>query len=176
MRLRSRQHLRDIRRAGAVTAANPVVPQQPYVAEPSDRLIGHFRNTVGIRQTARSQRSEDGLELIRLEADQVEVKTAEIELAELVAELLGLPARPRRQLIVGQAISTLFVLAPAARDDHGDVCKPQPCRRMDARMASEQHTQLIGQHRHRPSPFEDGGGNLVEIGFGMKSAIVRVGS
>src|SRR5258707_3083509 len=36
--LRSRQHLREIRRAGAVAAADPVVPQQPYVAEPSDRL------------------------------------------------------------------------------------------------------------------------------------------
>ena len=83
MRLRLCQHRRDIGRAGAVTAAHPVVPQQPDVAELSDRLIGYFRNAVGIRQTARSQRSEDGLELIRVEADQVEVKTAEIELAEL---------------------------------------------------------------------------------------------
>src|SRR6266446_1398339 len=39
VRLRSRQHWRDIGRAGAVTAANPMVVQQPYVAGPSDRLI-----------------------------------------------------------------------------------------------------------------------------------------
>jgi hypothetical protein len=52
VRLRSRQHWRDIIRAGAVAAANPVVPQQPNVAETSDRLIGYPRNAVRIRQTA----------------------------------------------------------------------------------------------------------------------------
>ena len=61
MRLRARQHLLDIGRAGAVAAANPMVSQQPYIAEPGDRLIGYFRDAVGIRQTARSQTGQDGL-------------------------------------------------------------------------------------------------------------------
>src|ERR1700720_3990280 len=53
MRPRSRQHWRDIRRARAVAAADPVVSQQPYVAEPSDRLFGYFRDAVRIGQPAR---------------------------------------------------------------------------------------------------------------------------
>jgi hypothetical protein len=101
MRLRSRQHWRDIGGAGAVAAANPVVSQQPYVAELTDRLIGYFRDAVRIRQTARSPTGQDVFELIRLEADQIEVETGELERPELIAKLLGVPARPRRQLIVG---------------------------------------------------------------------------
>ena len=134
-----------------------MVSQLPYVAEPSDRLIEDFRNAVGIRQTARSQSGQDGFELIRVEADQVDVKTGGFELAELVAELLGVPARSRRQLIVGQPIGTLLLLAPAPRDDYRDRVQPQLCRRIDTRLAGEQHTLLVDQHRHRPSPFEDGG-------------------
>jgi len=96
MRLRLCQHRRDIGRAGAVTAAHPVVPQQPDVAEPSDRLIGYFRNAVGIGQTARSQSRQDGFELIRVEVGQIEIETGEFEFAEFVMELLEIPARPRR--------------------------------------------------------------------------------
>jgi hypothetical protein len=115
MRLRARQHWRDVDRAGAVTAANPMVAQHPYVAGPSDRFIGYLRNAVGIRQTARSQTRQDGLQLIRLEADQANVEAGEPELLELVAELLEIPARPRRQLIVGQPVATLLLLTPTAR-------------------------------------------------------------
>ena len=42
------------------------------VAGPSDRLLEDLRDVVGIRQTARSQTRQDGLELIRLEPDQAE--------------------------------------------------------------------------------------------------------
>ena len=152
-----------------------MVSQQPYVAAPSDRLIGYFRDAVRIRQTARSQTGQDVFELIRLEADQIEIETGELERPELVAELLGVPARPRRQLIVGQAIGTLLVLAPAVRHDHRDGFQPQLCRGTDARMTGEQHTLLVDQHRHRPAPFEDGGSDFVEVGLAMKPGIVRVG-
>src|ERR1700730_11244537 len=115
MRLRARQHWRDVDRVGAVTAANPMVVQHPYVAGPSDRFVGYLRNAVGIRQTARSQPRQDDLQLIRLEADQADVEAGKPELLELVAELLEIPARPRRQLIVGEAICTLLRLASNAR-------------------------------------------------------------
>src|SRR5580692_4917815 len=85
MRPRSRQHWRDIRRARAVAAADPVVSQQPYVAEPSDRLFGYFRDAVRIGQTARTQTGQYVFEPIRLEADQVEIETGKLELAEFVA-------------------------------------------------------------------------------------------
>jgi hypothetical protein len=138
-------------------------------------LIGDFRDAVRIRQTARSQTGQDVFELIRLEADQIEVETGELECPELVAELLGVPAGPRRQLIVGHAIGALLVLAPAVRHDHRDEFEPQLCRGTDARMTGEQHTLLVGQHRHRPSPFEDGGSDFVEVGLAMEPGVVRVG-
>src|SRR5712672_521969 len=78
VRLRSCQHWRDIGRAGAVAAADPVVSQLPYVAGPSDRVIGYFRDAVGIRQTARPQTGQNGFELIRLEADQAEIETGKV--------------------------------------------------------------------------------------------------
>ena len=95
VRLRSLQNRRDIRRAGAVAAANPVVSQQPYVAEPADRLIEDFRDAVRIRQTARSRRSQNGFELIRLETDQVEAEAAGLDVRELATQPLEVPARPR---------------------------------------------------------------------------------
>src|SRR4051794_2567488 len=67
--LRSGQHRLDIRRVGAVATADPVVVQQPYVAGPSDRLIGYLQDGVGIGQTARSQAGQDLVEPVRLEAD-----------------------------------------------------------------------------------------------------------
>src|ERR1700747_3562935 len=98
---RARQHWRDVDRAGAVTAANPMVAQHPYVAGPSDRFIGYLRNAVGIRQTARSHTRQDGFKLIRFEAGQPEIETANPELLKLMPYQIGIPARPRRQLIVG---------------------------------------------------------------------------
>jgi len=64
-------------------------------------LIGYFRNAVRIGQTTRSQTGQNGGELIALEADQIEVETGELEFPQLAAQLLGVPTRPRRQLIVG---------------------------------------------------------------------------
>jgi len=48
MGLASGQHLRDIRRASAVAAANPVLPQLPYVPEPGHRMRRDFRNAIGV--------------------------------------------------------------------------------------------------------------------------------
>jgi hypothetical protein len=41
------------------------------------------------------------LQPVRLEADQVEIETAGLEITQLVAEQVEIPARPRRQFIVG---------------------------------------------------------------------------
>ena len=49
----------------------------------------------------RSQTRQDGLQLIRLEADQANVEAGKPELLEFVAELLEIPARPRCKLVVG---------------------------------------------------------------------------
>src|SRR5207302_8905014 len=46
VRLRPREHRRDIGLARAVAAANPMRAQQPYVAEPRDRLTADFRDAV----------------------------------------------------------------------------------------------------------------------------------
>jgi hypothetical protein len=83
VRLRSCQDWRDIRRAGAVAAANPVLSQQPFVAGPGDRLIGDFWDAVRIRQTARLRIGQDGFELI--EADQAEIEVGELERPQFVA-------------------------------------------------------------------------------------------
>ena len=80
---------------------------------------------------------------IRLEADQVEVETAELEKTQLVAEQIGVPARPRRELIVGQAIGLLLVFAPSARDDHRDGGQFQLCRGRDTPMASNQRAVFV---------------------------------
>src|SRR6516164_7067996 len=53
MGLRSREHRLDIRRNGAVTAADAMVAQQPDVAGPGYGLIGDIGDAVGITQTAR---------------------------------------------------------------------------------------------------------------------------
>jgi hypothetical protein len=175
VRLRSCQHWRDIGRAGAVAAASPVVSQQPHVAALSDRVIGYFRDAVRIRQTDRPQTGQNGFELIRLEADQAEIETGKVELPELVTEQLEVPARPRRQLVVGQAISALLLLAPAARDDHRDGFVPQLCRGSNSRCADDHYALLVDQHRHGPPKFDDGGSNFVDVGLGMKPRIGRVG-
>jgi hypothetical protein len=85
MRLGPGQHLRDIGRVGAVATANAVVSQQPKIAQLCDRLLEDLRDAVGISQPARSQTSQDGFELIRLEAGQTEIEVGEPELLEFVA-------------------------------------------------------------------------------------------
>ena len=112
VRLRPREHRRDIGLARAVAAANPMRAQQPYVAEPRDRLTADFRDAVRIGQTARPQTGQDGFELIRLEADHAEIKIGELERLQFVTQQIGVPARARRQLIVGQPIGTLLLLVP----------------------------------------------------------------
>jgi hypothetical protein len=175
MRLGSGQHLGDIGRVGAVTTANAVVSQQPDVAEPSNRLIGAFRDAVGIRQTARSQTGQDGFELIRLEADQAEIEIGEPELLDLVAKLLEIPACPRRQLVVGQAVGSLFFFAPTACDHYRDRGQPQLCCRADAPVASDQHAVLVNKHRVGPSPSAKRVGKLVDVGLAMQTGIAGVG-
>ena len=174
MRLGTGQHLRHIRGAGAIAATHPMRSQQPHIAEPGDRVLRRLRDAVGIRQTARSQPGQERFELVRTEADQTEVEAGKLQFAQLAAELLRIPARPRRQLVISDPIGALFFLAPATRNDHRDRCEAQLCRRPEARVAGDQPARLIGEHRHRPSPFPDCGGNLVEIGLVVRSRIVRV--
>jgi len=118
VRLRSRQHPLDIRCASTVAAADPVVSREPYVSGPSDGIFGYLRGAVWIGQTTRPQTGQDVFKPIWLEADQFEVETVEFEITQLTAEQIGVPARPRRKFIVGQAIGLLLLFAPLARDDH----------------------------------------------------------
>src|SRR5439155_6973882 len=118
IRPRSCQHRLDIRCTSAIAAANPVVSREPYIAGPSDRVFGYFRDAVGIAQTARSQTGQDVFKSVRLEADQFEIETVEFEITHLTAEQIGIPACPRRKFVVGQAIGLLLLVTPAARDDH----------------------------------------------------------
>src|SRR5690349_13657196 len=138
VRLRSGQHLPDIRRTGAVAAANPMLAEQPHVTSPSDRSIGCLWDAVGIGQTARSRTGQDGCEMIRVETDQIDIETGELERPELAAEQFKIPARPRCQLIVRHAIGLLFLLAPAARNDHRNFRKPKFGRRTNTQMTGQQ--------------------------------------
>src|SRR6516162_1485378 len=174
IRLRSRQHQLDICRAGTVATADPVGAQEPHVAGPSDRLIESFRDAVGIGQTARPQAGQYLLQPVRLEADQVEVETAKLEKTQLVAEQIGVPARPRRELIVGQAIGLLLVFAPPARDDHRDGGQFQLCRGRDTSMARNRRAVFVDQRGVRPTPFKDRRGDFIEVGLAVKPRVVRV--
>jgi len=52
-------------------------------------MIGYFRDIVGIGHTARSQAGQDLFEPMRLEADQVEVETAEFQVPQLTAKQIA---------------------------------------------------------------------------------------
>src|SRR6266446_9677993 len=104
-------------------------------------------------------------EPIRLKADQAEVEIGEPEVLDFGAEQVQVPAPPIRQLVVGQAVGTLVLLAPAARNDHRDRCQPQLRRGTEAPVAGKKVAFLVDQHRRRPSPFADGRGKLVEVGL-----------
>jgi hypothetical protein len=80
------------RLAGAVATADAVIPQQPHVAASRDGSIGDLRKAVGIGQTTRSQIGQEFFKPRRLEADQIEVETAEFEITQLGAEQIGVPA------------------------------------------------------------------------------------
>src|ERR1700730_9344060 len=85
VRLRSGQHLPDMRRTGAVAAANPMLAEQPHVTSPSDRSIGRLWDAVGIGETARSRTGQDGCEMIRVQADQIDIETGELTRPALAA-------------------------------------------------------------------------------------------
>src|SRR5262249_4352863 len=91
------------------------------VAGLRDRVLGNLRDVVGIREPARSETLQQVFERVRIKADQAKVEIGKPERLELVARQIGIPFRPRRQLIIGQAVGSLFLLAPAARDDHRDL-------------------------------------------------------
>ena len=117
--------------------------KQPYITRPGDGMIGYVRDTVGIGQTARPQPGQDLFEPMRLEADQVEVETAEFEIPQLTEKQIGVPAPPRGQFIVGQAIGLLFILAPAPCDDHWNGFEPHPRRRGHPQMPGDQDAVLV---------------------------------
>jgi hypothetical protein len=121
---------------------------------PEDAAV--VRGPVGIGQTARPQTGQDVFEPVRLEADQFESETVEFEITQLTAEQIGVPARPRRKFVVGQAIGLLLLFAPAARDDHRDGRQLQLCPCRNPPMPGDQHALLVNQDRIRPPPFADG--------------------
>jgi hypothetical protein len=131
MRLGACQYGQDLRCVGAVAAADPMLAQPPEVARPSDRLFGDWRDVVGIAQTARPQPRQNAGQLVRLKAKQTKVEIDRTDVVKLMAQRLQIPARSRRQLIVGQPIGALFFLSPAARDHYRKRGQPQPFRRSD---------------------------------------------
>jgi len=155
VRLQFCQDQFDIGGAGAVAAANQVASHLPYIARSCDGLIRDLRDGVGIGQAARPQTRQDLFQPVRLEADQVEVETAGLEITQFAAEQVEIPARPRRQFIVGQAISLLLIFAPPARDDHRDRRQLQFYRRRDAPVAGDQRAVLVDQRWVRPPPSAD---------------------
>src|SRR6516225_6836444 len=174
--LRSGQHRLDIRRVGAVATADAVVSQPPDVPEPSDRLIGDIRDAVGIAQTARPQTGQDLFKPIWFEANQIEVKTAEFEITQLTVQQIGVPTPASGQFIVGQAIGLFLLLAPALRDDHRDRYRqPQLRRGGDPAVTGDQHAVFVYQDRVGPPPFQDGGGDLLDVSRTVKPRIVRIG-
>ena len=80
---------------------------------------------------------------MRLEADQVKIETAEFEIPQLTAKQIGVPAPPRGQFIVGQAIGLLFILAPTPRDYHWNGFELQPCCRGHPQMPGDQYAVLV---------------------------------
>jgi len=72
MGLRSREHRLDIRRNGAVTAADAMVSQQPDVAGPGYGLIGDIRDAVGIAQDRSTPNRPGSLQAdpVRIQSDQ----------------------------------------------------------------------------------------------------------
>src|SRR4051812_26362381 len=137
-------------------------------------MIGYFRDAVGIGQAARPQPGQDLFEPVRLEADQVELETAEFEILQLTAQQIGVPAPARGQFIVGQAIGLLFILAPAAYDAHWNGFELQPRCGGHPQMPGDQYTVLVHEDRVRPPPFEDRCGYLVDVGFAEKPRISAV--
>jgi hypothetical protein len=63
--------------------------------------------------------------------DQTKVEIDRTDIVKLIAEPLQIPARSRRQLIVGQPIGALFFLALAARKHYRYRPQLQPVRRSD---------------------------------------------
>jgi len=124
-------------------------------------LIAYFRNAVGVRQTTRSQTGQDGFELIRLKADQIEGRTGKVEVPELVTEPLEVPARPRRQLVVGQAISTLLLLLQPLATITG----------IDRQLQLLPQQQLA-LRRRSSMPFSSTSGGMVHPNSTMEAAIL----
>src|SRR6266436_6684401 len=109
------------------------------------------------------------------EADQVDIEIGEPELLDLVAKLLEIPACPCRQLVVGQAVGSLFLLTPAACDHYRDRGQPQLRCRADTPVAGNQHAVLVNKHRVGPSPSAKRVGKLVDVALAMQTGIAGVG-
>jgi hypothetical protein len=73
-----------------------------------------LRRVVRVRQPLRAVRKQIA-ELQLAEPRQRQVESAELQFAELEAEELAIPARVKRQLVVGEAVSLDLRLRPPAR-------------------------------------------------------------
>ena len=88
-------------------------PEQPQIARPRHRMLGSLRRIVGIRQPLRAVR-EQIAEFKLAEARQRQVEAAELQFAELEAEEFAIPARVKRKLVVGEAVSLDLRVCPPA--------------------------------------------------------------
>jgi hypothetical protein len=95
--------------------------------------------------------------------------------AHLVAEHVDVPARIKRELVIGDDVGPLLRLGHRGEADGGDVHLSQQLGRFASAMTGDDRIVIVDQHRIREPEGSDAVGDLPDLALGMGTRITWIG-
>jgi hypothetical protein len=139
----------------AVAAEQAMDAEAVQVAGPGDGLVGRLGHVVGVGQPRVRPRRQQPPQRVVGEAGEGEVELHLPEPGQLQGQLVVVPARQGRGLVVGQAVGLGLGGRQARGDVDGDLLQPQHQGGLVARVADDDHALLVHDDRLAEAEFPD---------------------
>ena len=177
MRHAPRQQRHNVVRVGRIPAHDPVLFQQPHVAQLANCLFLHGRHRVRIGLAFRRgvERGQQFVDIAKVEPGQPDVVPAVHQLAQIQRQHLVVPSGVQRQFVVGDDVGAFLRVAQVPQAQAWHVGPSQLPRGQHAPVAGDDAALAIDQHRIGKAELLDAGRDLSHLSIRMRAAVAGVG-
>ena len=149
--------------------------QQPEIAGPGDRLLRRLGDFVVVDVAGGAVCLQQAIDLVEIEAREVEIELRLAQLLELDAQQVLVPAGVLRDPVVGDAESPRLRLAQMLEAEHRHRLQLQLSGGQQPAVSGDQYTGLVHQAGHVEAEGGDRARDLRHLVVGMRACIGGVG-
>ena len=165
----------DVIGLGAVAAQQPVIAEQPQIARARHRVQRRLGDDVFAgKAVALVERRQQPVQVLALEAGEIEIEAGGVQRVQLGGEQLVIPARQLGQAVIRDPVRADLLRRQVRQPDDRHLAQAQVLRRQQAAMAGDDLAVVRHHHRRRPAVLDQRGGDLGHLILGVGARVLRV--